>query len=354
MTTQSGVGTTQLATTADDYTSCYYASHLGSEEEYSWNSPGWRAFFTNVADKVVSLTGAKRVLDVGCARGLLVQALAEAGVDAHGTDISETAVASAHPDVRGKLSVATAVDPIEGPWDLVTCIEVVEHMSPVDADQAIANMCAVTDHVLFSSGPADYAEPTHVNVRPPADWAATFAERGFFRRTDVDLSFLTPWAVLFERADLDTRAVVHRYEAYAYPMRVEVLDKRAALLEAHRTISVLHDATEAAEPESAYEPAAEPESALEPAQAVLASHIIDLKHRLLTSRDHAIGAEATAARAVIDLGKVQGKFNDFIHESGARTASLEQEIAELKASERWRVGGWAVAPASLVKRVMGR
>ena len=362
MTTQSGVGTTQLATTADDYTSCYYASHLGSEEEYSWDSPGWRAFFTNVADKVVSLTGANRVLDVGCARGLLVQALAEAGVDAHGTDISETAVASAHPDVRGKLSVATAVDPIEGSWDVVTCIEVVEHMSPLDADQAIANMCAVTGLVLFSSGPADYAEPTHVNVRPPADWAATFAERGFFRRTDVDLSFLTPWAVLFERADLDTRAVVHRYEAYAYPMRVEVLDKRAALLEAHRTISALHDATETpAAPDLAPEPAAEPESAPDPAQAVLARHIIDLKHRLLTSRDHAIGAEATAARAVIDLGKVQGKFNDFIHEAGAKTArleqetaSLEQEIADLRASERWRVGGWAAAPASLMKRVMGR
>jgi len=35
---------------------------------------------------------------------------------------------------------------------------------------------------------------------------------------------------------------VHRYEAYAYPMRVEILDKRAALLETHRTISEQHDA----------------------------------------------------------------------------------------------------------------
>src|SRR5665647_3602615 len=242
MTTQSGVGTTQLETTADDYTSCYYANHLGSDEEYSWDSPAWREFFTNVAGKVVSLIGAKRVLDVGCARGLLVQALVEAGVDAHGTDISETAVASAHPDVRGRLSLATAVDPIDGSWDLISCIEVLEHLAPNDADRAIANMCVATERVLFSSVPGDYAEPTHVNVRPPADWAASFAERGFFRRTDVDLGFLTPWAVLYERADLDTRAVVHRYEAYAYPMRVEVLDKRAALLEAHRTISEQHDA----------------------------------------------------------------------------------------------------------------
>lgn len=362
MTAQSGVGTAQLETNTDDYTNCYYASHLGSEEEYSWDSPGWRGFFTNVADKVASLTGAKQVLDVGCARGLLVQALVRAGVDAHGTDISETAIVSAHPDVRGKLSVATAVDPIEGSWELVTCIEVVEHMSPVDADQAIANMCAVTDLVLFSSGPGDYGEPTHVNVRPPADWAAAFAERGFFRRTDVDLSFLTPWAVLFERAALDTRAVVHRYEAYAYPMRIEVLDKRAALLETHRTISAQHDAAEAAaaQPESAPEPvqaelsSGETESTLDPAQGELASQIVDLKHRLLTSRDHAIGAEAAAARAAIDTAGLQGKFNDFIIDAGAQTASLEQEIQDLKGSERWRVGGWVAAPASFVKRVMRR
>jgi len=346
MTTQLGPDATQLETTTDDYTSCYYISHLGSEEEYGWDSPGWRAFFTNVANKMVALVGAKRVLDVGCARGLLVQAFVEAGVEAHGTDISETAITSAHPDVRSRLSVATAVDPIEGSWDLVSCIEVVEHMSSGDADRAIANMCAVTEQVLFSSGPGDYSEPTHVNVRPPADWAASFAEHGFFRRTDVDLSFLTPWAVLFERADLDIRAVVHRYEAYAYPMRVEVLDKRAALLEAHRTISG-HD---------------------EPKKAELKVQIAELKHRLLTSRDHAIGAEATAARAMTDTArlqdkytKLQGQFNDFILAAGEQTATMEKkgqdltlEIQDLKSSERWRVAGWVAAPVSQLKRMRKR
>jgi SAM-dependent methyltransferase len=332
MTTQCGVGVSQLGTATNDYTNCYYACYgSDSEQEYSWDSAEWRAFFTLVANKVVSLIGPARVFDVGCARGLLVQALVEAGVDAHGTDISETAVASAHPDVRGRLSVANAVDPIDGSWDLVSCIEVLEHLAPNDADRAIANMCAATERVLFSSVPGEYAEPTHVNVRSPADWAASFAERGFFRRTDLDVSFLTPWAVLFERADLDVRAVVHRYEAYAYPMRVEVLDKRAALLEAHRTISRQHD-----------EPEAET-AALEAEKAALQAQISEFKHRLLTSRDHAIGAEATAARAVIDLAKVN-----------AQKVSLEQEIQDLKNSERWRVGGWAAAPASLMKRVMRR
>ena len=318
MTTHSGAGTSQLGTTADDYTGCYYASHLGSDEEYGWDSPGWRAFFTNVADKVVTLIGAKRVLDVGCARGLLVQALAVAGVDAHGSDISETAVASAHPDVRGRLSVATAVDPIEGSWDLVSCIEVVEHMSPLDADTAIANMCAVTERVFFSSGPGDYAEPTHVNVRPPAEWAAAFAERGFFRRTDIDLSFLTPWAVLFERADLDTRSVVHRYEAYAFPMRIELLEKRAALLDSHRTISALRDSQHPTE-------------------------IADLKHRLLTLRDHAVGAEAAV--------RLSRKEAEAAKDEAQRALA---ELAAVKASRTWRTGKMALSPVGVVRRTLRR
>jgi SAM-dependent methyltransferase len=339
MTTKSGVGTSHLGTTADDYTGCYYASHLGSDEEYGWDSPSWRAFFTNVADKVVTLLGAKRVLDVGCARGLLVQALAEAGVDAHGSDISETAVASAHPDVRGRLSVATAVDPIEGSWDLVSCIEVVEHMSPLDADRAITNMCAVTERVLFSSGPGDYAEPTHVNVRPPAEWAAAFAERGFFRRTDIDLGFLTPWAVLFERADLDTRSVVHRYEAYAFPMRVEVLDKRAALLDAHRTISVLHDAEQSSKD-------AEQSSK----DAEQSSEIVELKRRLLTLRDHAIGAEAAveAAKAEVEVAKTEAQFA-----TGHMHRALT-ELAAVKQSRTWRTSQKILSPARVVRRIRHR
>lgn len=314
MTTAPGDGSSHLGTTANDYTGCYFASHLGSDEDYSWDSPGWRNFFTTVAAKVVALTGAERVLDVGCARGLLVQALIGAGADAYGTDISESAVASAHADIHGRLSVSSAVDPMEGSWDLVTCVEVVEHMSPLDADQAIANMCAATDRVLFSSGPGDFVEPTHVNVRPPADWAAVFAEHGFFRRIDVDLSFLTPWAVLFERADLNLRAVVHRYETYAYPLRVEVLDKRAALLDAHRTITTLTDAQQS-------------------------SDLAELRHHLLTLRDHAVGAEA-------ELGTARREHERITRELEA----VNRDREELRQSASWRVGQVVVAPLSGARR----
>ncbi|MHB8300128.1 MAG: class I SAM-dependent methyltransferase [Dermatophilaceae bacterium] len=397
MTAPGRAGVSQLGTNASDYSSCYYASHLGGEEEYSWDSPSWQAFFTSVSQQIIAITSPARVLDVGCAKGLLVQALVGAGVDAFGFDISHTAIAGAAQEISDRLSVATAVDPIAGRYDLITCVEVVEHMSAEDANRAIANMCAATDLVLFSSGPGDFAEPTHVNVRPPADWAAIFAEHAFFRRTDVDLGFLTPWAVLFERVDLDVRALTHRYEAYAYPLRIEVVDKRAALLEAHRTISELHEsgqrpggaaapAVEPATAEPTYtvdwgEPPPEPEAALAQ-NAALRQENLELHHRLLVSRDHAIGAEAAAAaantkRAAAEsaAARAQGELNDLVLAAGAQTKAFEnenaslrreaasfkaeadlltEEIRQIKASRRWRVGGWVAQPALVAKRMAGR
>ena len=193
----------------------------------------------SVADRAIALTNPSSVLDVGCATGMLVQAFVIHGVEAEGIDVSEYAVSHAHADVSGRLRVASATEPLDGRWDLVTCVEVLEHLSPDEAQTAIDNISGATDRVLFSSTPSDFAEATHVNVQPTADWAAWFAERGFFRRADANVSFLTPWAVLFERGDLTPREVTHRYESVLIPLQSEVREKRSALLDLHRQLSRL-------------------------------------------------------------------------------------------------------------------
>jgi Methyltransferase domain len=284
---------TSVATEAQDYDDNYYHSYGGIDQPYEWASPHWRTFFTMVAERIRAVTNPGAVLDVGCARGLLVQALCEQGIDAYGIDVSQHAIETAHPDVSSRLSVGSAEE-VAGSWDLITCIEVLEHMAPSDAERAIDTMCAASDRVLLSSTPSHFSDPTHINVREPAAWAASFAERGFFRRIDVDVSFLAPWAVLFERATVNLHELVYRYEHYTYPMRVEVLEKRAALLDAQRKLSEL----ERAGPESAAR-SSELQNRLDEATAAnldLRAANLDLRHKLLTSRDHAIGAEAEAAQ----------------------------------------------------------
>jgi Methyltransferase domain len=316
--------TTSAATESKDYDDSYFRSHLGVDEPYEWASPHWRTFFTMVAERIRAVTNPSAVLDVGCARGLLVQALCKQGVDAYGIDVSQHAIETAHPDVASRLSVGSAEE-IAGSWDLITCIEVLEHMPPTAAEQAIDAMCAASDRVLLSSSPSDFTEPTHINVREPAAWAASFAERGFFRRTDVDLSFLTTVAVLFERADVNLRDLVYRYERYSYPMRVEVLEKRTALLEAQRKLSEL---------EGAPGPSSGFRSQLDEASAAN----LDLRHQLLTSRDHAIGAEASAAQWRVRYERAK-----------AELAETRGHLHTAYNSVTWRVGKAIVNPVSKLR-----
>jgi SAM-dependent methyltransferase len=287
-------------TRSEDYSSTYYNdAHLGGYDNYSWDNQTWRAFFRSLADRIVGVANPRTVLDVGCARGLLVQALAAKGVEATGIDISEHAIASAHEDVRDRLRVASAAEPLEGRYDLVSCIEVLEHMSPVDAQLAIDNIVAVTDRVLFSSSPADHDEPTHVNTRETAQWAAWFAERGFFRRTDVDLSFLSPWAVLFERADLTLHTLTQRYEQQFAALNTELVEKRQALLESHRRIGSLNEQLQSGTSDKLAEQAA----LVERWQA----EVLDARHHLLTTRDHVVGTEAQVTRLTRDNEALRGQ-----------------------------------------------
>ena len=326
-------------TRSEDYSSTYYNdAHLGGYDNYTWDNEEWRTFFLSLADRVVGIANPRTVLDVGCARGLLVQALAAKGVDATGIDISEYAIDSAHDDVRHRLRVTSAKDPVGERYDLVSCIEVLEHMGPVDAQQAIDSITAATDLVLFSSSPADHDEATHINTRPTSQWAAWFAERGFFRRTDVDLSFLSPWAVLFERADLTVHTVTQRYEQQFAVVNTEVMEKRRALLESHRRIRTLNEQLESGVSGKLAEQTA----------LVLQweAEVLDARHQLLTTRDHVVGTEAEVARLTGDnarlrsdlvkarkqLRNVRGRLKDARLRLQQSTRKNRQLAGELEAS----------------------
>lgn len=282
----------ESGTVAGDYAGSYYTdAHLGGEGDYGWESEEWRAFFQAAADRIVGLADPDSVLDVGAAKGLLVQALRARGVDARGFDLSDHAVATAHVDVRDHLWVGSATDPIEGTYSLVTCIEVLEHLSPADAQVAIDRMCAVSDRVLFSSNPDDHAEPTHINSRPTATWAAWFAERGFFRRVDVDVAFLTPWAVLFERGDVPVATLVQRYEQQYAETNAELVGKRGALLDAHRRVLALQGTGPSEQSALVKE---------------WETEVLEARHQLLTTRDHVVGTEAEVARLTRDNTQLAG------------------------------------------------
>ena len=187
----------------------YYAHSCG--QPYCRNEQ-WLRFFGSIADRIVRDIAPRRVLDAGCALGLLVEALRERGVDASGVDVSEYAIAQAHESVKAHCRVGSISGDLGGHYDLIVCIEVLEHMLAAEAEAAIDRFAEHTDDVLFSSSPRDYTETTHVNVRQPEEWAEAFARRGFFRDTDFDASFVTPWAVRFRKRRESMPRLVREYE----------------------------------------------------------------------------------------------------------------------------------------------
>jgi len=133
--------------------------------------------------------------------GFLVEALWDRGIQAYGIDISAYAISQVRRDMIPFCRVATLTEPVDRRYDLVTCIEVVEHMTDDEARLSIQNLAAATDTILFSSSPFDLTEPTHINVKQPIAWLELFAAVGFFPDLMFDASFVTPQAMLLRRTD---------------------------------------------------------------------------------------------------------------------------------------------------------
>jgi glycosyltransferase involved in cell wall biosynthesis/SAM-dependent methyltransferase len=190
-----GVGTAEL------YDKRYFEKHFNPP--YRRNETQWLDFFNHIAEQLIQSLKPRTILDVGCAIGFLVEAFWRRGVRAYGIDVSEYAITQVPEDLKGFCSVRSVIEPLPEnfpqSYDLLTCIEVLEHMPPDEGKMAIKNMASKTRCILFSSTPHDLVEPTHVNVRPVIYWLQSFAEVGFYPDLRFDASFVSPQAFLLRK-----------------------------------------------------------------------------------------------------------------------------------------------------------
>jgi hypothetical protein len=207
----------------------------------------WLRFFGDIAGRVASDIQPKTVLDAGCAWGFLVEALREREVEAYGIDISDYAIQNVHPEIQPYCWVGSVAEPFPQKYDLIVCIEVLEHLSQAQAEGAVINICRHSEDILFSSTPFDYKEATHFNVQPPEYWAELFARQGFFRDVDFDASFITPWAVRFRQKSEPLARMVRDYERRYFLLSKENADLRSLTVEMRAEISALREQLEAKE-----------------------------------------------------------------------------------------------------------
>ncbi|MBZ5623061.1 MAG: glycosyltransferase [Acidobacteriia bacterium] len=221
-----------LKTIASWYDETYYQHH-GGDNPYE-RSELWLRFFHAIADQIVRSLGPRRVLDAGCAKGFLVEALWERGVETYGIDISEYAIGEVRKDVQPYCRQASLTEPIGGRFDLITCIEVLEHIPDEEARAAVRNLTGATDTILFSSTPTNLTGPTHVNVQPTISWLHQFAEHGFAPDLLFDASFIAPHAFLLRRVHEPPPEDV-------LVLFSEMIRYRLALADLHRQIEHLNN-----------------------------------------------------------------------------------------------------------------
>ncbi len=110
-------------------------------------------------DRQVALSG-KKVIDVGCGGGILAEAMAGAGATVSGIDLSDKAlkVARMHLYESGRsvdyelVSAEAYAAQHEGEFDVVTCMEMLEHVpDPASVVAACARLVKPGGWVFFSS-----------------------------------------------------------------------------------------------------------------------------------------------------------------------------------------------------------
>ncbi len=286
---------------ASSYDAHYYCTSCGPRP-YTRNDE-WLWFFGAIADEIVRSLRPKRVFDAGCAMGMLVESLWDRGVEAWGADISEYAIGSVRRDMRPYCRVGSIVESAGGKFDLVVCIEVLEHMPEEEARRAVGQFAEAADTVLFSSNPNDFTEPTHINVHPIIYWLKLFQEHGYQPELTYDAGFVSPHAILFRKSE-------QRADEDVLMLMARELRFKTALVEREQRIGRLN------------EEAAKSEAELRDAKARLA----ELAAERVAGEQDRTELEAVRKRAL---------------EAADRVAALEGEAVSL----RERAAEFAVASA---------
>lgn len=121
------------------------------------------------------------VLDVGCGLGTWLKVAKDLGIkevfgiDGASKDKEQLKIS---PDEFSEIDLRRPLN-LSKKFDLVLCLEVVEHLPPECAEILIQSLCNHADIVLFSAAIPNQGGCGHVNEQWPKYWIDLFAKKGF-------------------------------------------------------------------------------------------------------------------------------------------------------------------------------
>jgi 2-polyprenyl-3-methyl-5-hydroxy-6-metoxy-1,4-benzoquinol methylase len=311
----------------------------------------------------------RRVLDVGCATGFFGKALAAQGCAVTGVEFEPQAAAEAraHLDevVEADLNVTALADIFaDREFDAIVFGDVLEHLMDPDAVlrsavqllaaggaivMSIPNVAHGSLRLALLQGRWDYLETglldrTHLRFFTHESVVAMVVGAGL-DITDLRGTILDPLGCEVEIDDESLPGTIVDWVrgqpdalTYQFVLRAEVARAHGA------PVPDLLPAVELPPAEDAHSARAalEARDAAEVAERrVLIEELTDARRRILTLRDHAIGAEVTVgtARAEVEAAKSE------VH-------NALTELVAVKQSRTWRAGKLVLAPVGAVRRIL--
>jgi len=327
-----------------------------------------------------------RVLDVGCSTGYLGEALAAQGCVVTGVDVDPKAAAEAraHLDevVEADLNVSALAAIFPGrEFDAIVFGDVLEHLVSPDATLRSALPLLAAGGAVVMSLP----NVTHGSLRLAllqGRW--DYRETGLLDRTH--LRFFTQESLVRMVADAGLH-ITHLRGTVADPLLCEVqIDDESLPGAIVDWVRGQPDAliyqfvlrAEAGHPQGAPVPTLVPAAELprpddrHTARAALeasaAAELSDLRRRVLTLRDHAIGAEAAVAAARDEVDAARAEVAAAKEEVAAAKEEAKEEVsfanghmhraltelAEVRRSRTWRTGQVVAYPLGVMRRTLRR
>jgi len=118
----------------------------------------------------------KTILEVGCAKGLLLVSLKKNGFYVDGIDISDDFVKNSYLKIK-KADICDYKS--KKKYDLVICFEILEHISKEKLKTACRNVSDLSKKFILIHSPwkkEKDPDPTHVTIKPKFWWKKQFRE----------------------------------------------------------------------------------------------------------------------------------------------------------------------------------
>lgn len=126
------------------------------------------------------------VLDLGCGIGHFLKPFHDNGTYVYGVDGSQYAIETGIIP-RDQLTVHNLEEPFdpERQFDLVLCIEVLEHLSPESADTIVNTIATSGQTAVVSAAPPGQGGSYHINERNADYWIDKFNQEGMYLQEGV-------------------------------------------------------------------------------------------------------------------------------------------------------------------------